>query len=742
MAIPSDRLLQEAIGISRESVTVADMLRKFSAKVKEVLGADEVLIKDIYLNNENLTQTEEVALNTMAPYLDNRLSGYSAYADLINYYNSGFKSCVVMPIATERRGFGILIILARREEGFDKMAVDSLAPIGSMLGYELESKLEREKSLSMARYFDAAFEEPTPQFIIDRNWSIVKANKYAANLLETSPKNLNGKKILDFFTLSPEAIERTRAGIAVEVSASSIPRQYKLFSKVINDNLVHLLFQDITDLKDTDDRLRVVGMSHGEVFLAMNQDMKIIWVGGNTGALKIEGDGLIGRKLPSLIKERGDDVKKALKEIKDSAYMDYVKLALDNGVDIDVNLKVARMGSGFGAVVSKDMERYAKSARKDLEDVISLSQDFILGVDEMGYIKIANSGAEKILKYKGIEIEGIPVSSICSEPESKDRMNAAFDLAKSRGLITDVFLNFSNKDGEKIPINQNIKTLRDSENKITGYLLIGKELYTKRQLEELESALEEITRKAEKLGTESDLKTQFIFNVSHELKTPLTNINGYSRLLLSGNFGELNEDQSATVKTIIAQADRLMQLIQQILDVAKLSSGKIKLDLMKVNIKDLGENPSIRSLGEMIENKGIAYSFNVDYDVPEIEADPNRLIQVFVNLIYNAYKFTEKGSISIKAMKKGKNIRIEVQDTGIGISGDDPKKLFKRFYQVQKKGLTVQEGSGTGLGLSIVSEIVKLHGGKAGATPGPAGKGSIFWFTLPINPKPKKKRQE
>ena len=115
--------------------------------------------------------------------------------------------------------------------------------------------------------------------------------------------------------------------------------------------------------------------------------------------------------------------------------------------------------------------------------------------------------------------------------------------------------------------------------------------------------------------------------------------------------------------------------------------------------------------------------------MPEIPADPNRLIQVFSNLIGNAIKFTDRGEIRVRVMKKKGSVRVEVSDTGIGISKADIPKIFKKFYQL-RRGLVKQEGSGTGLGLSIAKEVVNLHGGRIGVE-SEVGKGSTFWFTIP-----------
>ncbi|MDE1856318.1 MAG: HAMP domain-containing histidine kinase, partial [Candidatus Micrarchaeota archaeon] len=184
-----------------------------------------------------------------------------------------------------------------------------------------------------------------------------------------------------------------------------------------------------------------------------------------------------------------------------------------------------------------------------------------------------------------------------------------------------------------------------------------------------------------------------------------------------------------------------MELIMQILDVAKLSSGKIKLDLQPVDFRELEKNPSIKAQEEVAAGKGLMFSWNVDYSVGEIKVDPNRMIQVFVNLLTNAIKFTEHGSIVVSITKKGKSIRVEVKDTGIGISKEDQRKLFKKFYQVHREGMIMQKNAGTGLGLSIVKEIVNLHGGRMGVN-SELGKGSTFWFTIPMLGKQKKEKRQ
>ncbi len=370
----------------------------------------------------------------------------------------------------------------------------------------------------------------------------------------------------------------------------------------------------------------------------------------------------------------------------------------------------------------------------------------IITIDTMGYVREINEGFEKTLGYTSSNISGLSISSICADQESQMKISNALNIVKKGGIVNGMEISIISKNStEPIPSSQTVKANYDNDGKLNGYMFIGKELATRRKLLKKEAELMDLERENVKLEGESQLKTQFIYNISHDLKTPITNIMGFSKLMLGGEFGTLNEEQQRNLNIIISEGDRLLQLIAQILDVAKLEAKKIKLDIKFVNLNTIKESPVISSLGEVALNKNITFSFDVDFDVPEVEADPNRLIQVFVNLIGNAIKFTDKGGISVSIKRYGKKndprVKVEINDTGVGISKEYKNKLFKKFYQVKRETLTRQEGTGTGLGLSIAKEIVSLHGGKIGFTSKP-GLGSTFWFWLPVSQKQKKKNKE
>ena len=740
----SERMVNKAIEICKESETASELMGNFGSSARECAGAVKTIVKEIEEDSKDINQSEEAVLNSNKPYVDNRLNSYSGFVDLIEYFRKGFRSCLIVPVGTEKYSFGVLTLLSDKEEFFSKDHIQGISTAARIVGREMGFRKEKERGANTEKYFEAVFDGDFPQVIIDGNGKVVKANRKAMNSIGFLSKNPESMELGDFFSDTTSLEDILKSGEPLEVRDPETSKAYRISSKQVDGNLTCISVYDITELRDFEDKSGLLQSSNDEAFMLLDEKMRIAWIGGNSSMLRTDPINLIGRKIGSLTDGNIlDAIENAFGKNGSGKYSDYVKFLMGNGIESKMNLEIGRRKYGFYAVVSRSPGKYIETLEKDIDQIMELSTEFIIVVDEDGMVRKANKSAQRLLKYGNGELQGIPLSRLFPNNENMERMSSAFELARERGSLTDVYVAMADKIGGVVKFTQSVKTLTDIEGRFNGYMIIGKELNTKMLMEEMRNRLEEVGKHAEKMKQESDLKTQFIFNISHELKTPITNINGYARLLLGGSFGELNAEQKDSVNTIITEDDRLELLIQQILQVAKLEAGKIKLDWQNVDLGTIRDNASIKSLEEMVKAKGLGYDFAIDYNVPKIEADPNRLVQVFVNLIVNAYKFTEKGSITIKAFRKGKNVKVEIRDTGIGISPEDRTKLFRRFYQLQKRGLTKQEGSGTGLGLSIVKEIVSLHGGKVGVDKETAvGKGSVFYFTLPITRKSKKEKKQ
>lgn len=229
------------------------------------------------------------------------------------------------------------------------------------------------------------------------------------------------------------------------------------------------------------------------------------------------------------------------------------------------------------------------------------------------------------------------------------------------------------------------------------------------------------------------IKSQFLANMSHELRTPLNSIIGFSRVILKGIDGPINEQQQQDLSAIYNSGQHLLGLINNILDLAKIEAGKMELSFEELNVADAISNVVATSAG-LVRDKPVKLIQNVESGLPTVRADPMRLRQILLNLISNAAKFTEEGSITVSASLHTPStgipeMMISITDTGPGISPEDQKKLFQAFSQVDSSA--TRKTGGTGLGLSICKQLVELHGGKINVHSTP-GKGSTFYFTLPL----------
>jgi signal transduction histidine kinase len=227
------------------------------------------------------------------------------------------------------------------------------------------------------------------------------------------------------------------------------------------------------------------------------------------------------------------------------------------------------------------------------------------------------------------------------------------------------------------------------------------------------------------------LKSEFLANMSHELRTPMNSILGYTEVLLMGIDGELTKDMEEDVQAIFENGQQLLRLINDILDLTKIEAGRMTLTMEIVDVAPLLDDSKVNNLGLLHKRKTpVEILIEADEDLPFITADRVRIGQVLNNLVSNAVKFTDEGTITLRAYQVDEErICIEVEDTGMGIAKEDQGKLFERFRQVD--GSSTRKAEGTGLGLAITRHLVAMHGGELALT-SELGKGSKFSIYLPI----------
>jgi PAS domain S-box-containing protein len=229
------------------------------------------------------------------------------------------------------------------------------------------------------------------------------------------------------------------------------------------------------------------------------------------------------------------------------------------------------------------------------------------------------------------------------------------------------------------------------------------------------------------------MKSEFISMVAHELRTPMTSITGYVDLLMLGMLGPVTDKQSEFLQVVKHNAQRLLTLASDLLDVSRMESQGLKLHLQATSAADVVAEAVI-AMEKQIEAKEQSLVVDVPRDLPEVTADRDRIIQVVTNLLSNAHKYSPRDSrIEIHGQRTDGHLELTVKDAGIGISSEDRKRLFTRFFRADNAILTEEDG--TGLGLAICLEIVERHGGEI-QVDSELGKGSTFRILLPLEESP------
>jgi signal transduction histidine kinase/CheY-like chemotaxis protein len=245
--------------------------------------------------------------------------------------------------------------------------------------------------------------------------------------------------------------------------------------------------------------------------------------------------------------------------------------------------------------------------------------------------------------------------------------------------------------------------------------------------ERLAAALEREQNARKEAEAASQLKDQFLMTVSHELRTPLTAITGWARMLVDGAVSE--RQKMAALRTIDRNAQAQARLIDDLLDVSRVMSGKLRLEVRAVPVEDVVRN-ALDTVGPAAEAKGIRIESVIDRSAGRIPGDPERLQQIVWNLLSNAVKFTPHGGrVTLTAARHEGTVEIAVRDTGIGIAAEFLPHVFERFRQ--QDGGTTRRYGGLGLGLAIVRNLVELHGGSVAVHSDGEGRGSLFTVRLP-----------
>jgi signal transduction histidine kinase/AmiR/NasT family two-component response regulator len=420
---------------------------------------------------------------------------------------------------------------------------------------------------------------------------------------------------------------------------------------------------------------------------------------------------------------------------------------LAKGVD---SFTIEDAANAAGIIEGRRQETLLKTGA--LQNAILTSANFSsIATDAKGVIQIFNVGAERMLGYTAAEVMNKITPADISDPQEliARAMALSVELAtpitpgfealvyKASREIEDIYeLTYIRKDGSRFPAVVSVTALRDARDVIIGYLLIGTD-NTARQLVEAERALLDQALQDKNAELESAkfaaekanlAKSDFLSSMSHELRTPLSAILGFAQLMESGS-PSLTASQKRSVDQILQGGWYLLQLINEILDLALIESGRLSLSPEPISLSEV-----LHECKDMIEpqalKRGISVAFP-QFDIPYfVKADRTRVKQVFINLLSNAIKYnTAHGTVVVQyATVIPGRIRVCVKDSGEGLSADKLAQLFQPFNRLgQEAG--VEEG--TGIGLVMTKRLIELMGGTIGAE-STVGSGSVFWAELDL----------
>ncbi len=347
--------------------------------------------------------------------------------------------------------------------------------------------------------------------------------------------------------------------------------------------------------------------------------------------------------------------------------------------------------------------------------------DAMVMLGEDGKIALVSAQTEKLFGYPRSELLGQQIE-VLVPPRFREHHPALrqeyFSAPRTRPMGAGLDLAGLRRDGTEFAAEISLSPIRTHEGTLVTAAI--RDISARKRLEE---------ENLRGLHEASRLKSEFLANMSHELRTPLNTVMGFASFIQSAKAGPVTAAQKEYLGDILTSSRHLLQLINDILDLAKIEAGKMKLDLEQVELEPLVAE--VRDSMRMVAaEKNIALGFEVDSSMPSATLDRGKLKQVLYNYLSNAIKFTpENGSVAVRVSRdRGETFRIEVEDNGIGIAAEEIPHLFTDFHQLDSG--RAKKYQGTGLGLSLTKRIVEAQGGMVGVKSTP-GVGSTFWAILP-----------
>jgi PAS domain S-box-containing protein len=409
-------------------------------------------------------------------------------------------------------------------------------------------------------------------------------------------------------------------------------------------------------------------------------------------------------------------------------------------VSVTISLILDASGSAIGASkIARDLTDRKQSdvAALRLGAIVESSDDAIVSKDLNGIVTSWNVAAERMFGWTADEMIGQSITRVIPN-ERLDEETFVLSQVRAGKRVEHFETVRHDKWGRPIQISLSVSPIRATDGRVIGASKIARDITKHKELIALQrdaQSREEAARRQlleienRRIQEGSRIKGEFVANMSHELRTPLNSIIGFAELMVDQRLGPLPPKYAEFTSLILKSAGHLLQLINDILDLAKVESGKIDLIPERVQLASVVEDVASIASG-LARQRDIRIDTVVAPDVGEVQLDPNRLKQVLYNYLSNAIKFSHEHSrVEVRIRPEGADhFCLEVQDWGIGIKPEDLNRLFVEFQQLDAS--TAKRYEGTGLGLALTKRIVEAQGGSVGVRT-EFGVGSTFYSTLP-----------
>ena len=466
----------------------------------------------------------------------------------------------------------------------------------------------------------------------------------------------------------------------------------------------------------------------------ISKDLNGIVVSWNRAAERLFGyrpDEIIGRSIRVIIPaDRQAEEDLVLGAVRRGEIVDHfetVRLRKD-GTSIPISLTVSPIRSAGGEIIGaskivRDLSRLQRAQRDALRlaSIVESSDDAIVSKDLNSIVTSWNAAAERMFGYTPEEIVGQSIRLLIPD----DRQQEADDvLSKIRvGERVEHYETIRRrKDGTLVPVSLTVSPIRRPDGTIVGASKIARDISDRERAERERQRLLGIAREA------SQLKDEFLATLSHELRTPLNAIVGYVRMIQSGLLS--SEKQTRAMDTVARNVTSLTQIVEDVLDVSRIVSGKLRLNVEPVDLAPVIQS-AVETVRPAADAKGVRLDVIMDPRNSVVSGDPERLQQILWNLLSNAVKFTGRGGhVQVRLERVNSHVEITVVDTGVGIAAEFLPHVFERFRQADA-GMNRARG-GLGLGLAIARHLVELQGGRIFAESEGPGRGAAFRIELPI----------